>query len=1006
MKLMNLPMAVATIALSAAATFAGNALDLSLVTSNTVVQDGDTLTDSLTGNFKISVADSATVTLNGAIIVGEDDEAYPWAGITCEGNCTIVLNGDNKVRGFYNSYPGIYVPSGSTLTIKGDGSLDVGSNGKGAGIGCGKDIDCGNIEIEGGSIVAKGARQGAAIGGAPGGSVGNITISGGVIETRSDSSFAAGIGCGALATAGNISIVGGTVKAVGSHAAAGIGGIYCSIERVLISGDETHVEAVAGAQATYSIGIVDSYSENDIINHVFIAGVETGEITDNRLEYPFTETYTIHFDKNGGEGTMEDQSAFCKLQQVLTENAFTKNGSLFAGWNTEADGSGTHYVDMASVRNLAASEGEITLYAQWFGGNLAELKGDYRAHDGDTLTDSLAGYYKISIADGATVTLDSVIIEGVNNDAYKWAGISCEGNCTIVLMGANRVKGFYQSYPGIHVPINDTLTIKGIGSLDASGIAGAGIGGGLEIDCGNIVIESGIITASSRYTSAGIGSGQSASCQDITISGGIVSVKAGTSSAGIGGGLQGSVGNITISGGTVTAVGSENGNGGGAIGGGYRGSAGYILITDSVTKVIAKISNKTSRTIGTSEGSCGTIRVADIEYPDGVSDTLFIFETYDVVFNSNGGAGSMDGQRLIYGRDFVLTENKFTRSGYVFDGWNTKVDGTGLAYDDKTSVKNLTDVAGDIVTLYAQWAVIVKQPAKLVTAPSAIKDLAYTGKAQTLIVAGDAEHGKIMYKLDKEGKFTEQLPKATKAGVYTIYYKVIGDENYEDLGVDSLSVKINRLESKLVAAPSPVKNLVYTGQEQDLVVAGRVEHGKILYKLGKNGQYMNVLPAATDAGEYTVYYQVKGDENYYGIGEKSFTVEIKKAPAKLLVAPTPNKELYDPDREMQLVWEGKAENGTLLYKVGVNGTYSSELPTVKKSGEYKVFYKVKGNKNYSDVEEAYVIVRFNEYKSALARTRLPAEQYKMARDFDLKGRKLQGKPTARGAYCGRMNRAE
>ena len=95
----------------------------------------------------------------------------------------------------------------------------------------------------------------------------------------------------------------------------------------------------------------------------------------------------------------------------------------------------------------------------------------------------------------------------------------------------------------------------------------------------------------------------------------------------------------------------------------------------------------------------------------------------------------------------------------------------------------------------------------------------------------------------------------------------------------------------------------------------------------------------------------------------------------------------------------------MLYKLGKDGEYSEKLPTAKKAGKYTVYYKVEGNENYSDVKEKSLTVEIAA-KTSIGHTRLVAEQYKMERDFDLKGRKLQGKPKARGAYCGRMKRAE
>lgn len=43
-------------------------------------------------------------------------------------NTTLVLEGTNNVTGFYESYPGIYIASGKTLIIQGDGTLNASSN--------------------------------------------------------------------------------------------------------------------------------------------------------------------------------------------------------------------------------------------------------------------------------------------------------------------------------------------------------------------------------------------------------------------------------------------------------------------------------------------------------------------------------------------------------------------------------------------------------------------------------------------------------------------------------------------------------------------------------------------------------------------------------------------------------------------------------------------------------------------------------------------------------------
>ena len=87
----------------------------------------------------------------------------------------------------------------------------------------------------------------------------------------------------------------------------------------------------------------------------------------------------------------------------------------------------------------------------------------------------------------------------MHDENYQWAGITCNGDAKLILEGENNVKGFYWIYPGVYIAPEKTLTIDGTGSLNASSLGGAGIGGGNQINCGNITINSGTITATGGY---------------------------------------------------------------------------------------------------------------------------------------------------------------------------------------------------------------------------------------------------------------------------------------------------------------------------------------------------------------------------------------------------------------------------------------------------------------------------------------------------------------------------
>ena len=77
-------------------------------------------------------------------------------------------------------------------------------------------------------------------------------------------------------------------------------------------------------------------------------------------------TYTVKFDPNGGEGSVENLSCTYDQDAVLPSvqgHLTAPGGKEFSGWATEAGGA-VRYRDGATVRNLAAS-GDVTLYAVW-----------------------------------------------------------------------------------------------------------------------------------------------------------------------------------------------------------------------------------------------------------------------------------------------------------------------------------------------------------------------------------------------------------------------------------------------------------------------------------------------------------------------------------------------------------------------------------------------------------------------------------------------------------------
>ena len=90
----------------------------------------------------------------------------------------------------------------------------------------------------------------------------------------------------------------------------------------------------------------------------------------------------------------------------------------------------------------------------------------------------------------------------------------------------------------------------------------------------------------------------------------------------------------------------------------------------------------------------------------------------------------------------------------------------------------------------------IAKAAGSVTAPTA-KTLTYNGSAQSLINAGSSTTGTIQYKLEG-GSYSTTIPTATNVGTYTVYYRVVGNSNYNDVAEKSLSVTINDTHKGIV----------------------------------------------------------------------------------------------------------------------------------------------------------------------------------------------------------------
>ncbi|SCH57226.1 Endo-1%2C4-beta-xylanase A precursor [uncultured Clostridium sp.] len=103
---------------------------------------------------------------------------------------------------------------------------------------------------------------------------------------------------------------------------------------------------------------------------------------------------------------------------------------------------------------------------------------------------------------------------------------------------------------------------------------------------------------------------------------------------------------------------------------------------------------------------------------------------------------------------------------------------------------------------------------------------------------------------------------------------------YEKISKDIVvTVEKASIGASRITPPTAQENLTYTGQEQALITAGSVtDYGTMQYSLTENGTYSQDIPTGTDAGAYTVWYRVIGDENHNDTAPVSVAVSIGKKP--------------------------------------------------------------------------------------------------------------------------------
>ena len=242
------------------------------------------------------------------------------------------------------------------------------------------------------------------------------------------------------------------------------------------------------------------------------------------------------------------------------------------------------------------------------------------------------------------------------------------------------------------------------------------------------------------------------------------------------------------------------------------------------------------------------------------------------------------------------------------------------------------------ITGKLHFTVVNLPAATITTAPAAKTGLTFNGTEQVLVNAGSGiTGGTLQYKLDG-GSYNAELPKATNAGSYTVYYKVKGNNTtHSDSSEQSFTVTI---APKTVTAAVSVEPTSYTYTGEAIVpTTVTVKDGTTVISAS---EYTVTCGNNTNAGKATVTVKDQDGGNYVVSGTATFT--ITKAELSGVTVSLKGWTYGDTAKTPTVSGNLGGGNVTYQYKADNASTYTSTVPT--NAGTYTVKATVAESANY------------------------------------------------------------
>ena len=436
-----------------------------------------------------------------------------------------------------------------------------------------------------------------------------------------------------------------------------------------------------------------------------------------------SNTFSVVFDANGGSGSMDMEvySAYYKgYEEKLPENAFTREGYVFIGWNTAPDGSGTAYTNEQAI----TISQNLKLYAQWDRMSVAlffDANGGSGNMDVQFLKYDLAGTLNENtfMRGGYVFTGWNTEPDGSGTSYKDKSEITIKEETSIYAQWKLLVSGTENGYSYIDLGLPSELkwSISNVGASIPEGTGDYFAWGETEPkkeyswDTYKWCVYGNSAYMMTKYnTDSHYGT--------VVDNKEFLDIEDDAAHANMGDKWRMPTGNeyVELLNHCTWTWASQNGINGYIVKSKTNGNSMFLPAagwkyktgSESVSKWGFYWLNSLTTSISPANAYYWKFYSEPYKYQYdhhdytgryyGMTIRAVYAEFAIITFNANGGEGEMPAQKMAIGESQALMSNAFTRAGYNFTGWNTAPDGSGTAYAEHQIINPQQNL-----TLYAQW---------------------------------------------------------------------------------------------------------------------------------------------------------------------------------------------------------------------------------------------------------------------------------------------------------------